>query len=98
MMDDQVKDEAAVAGTGEEPVAEAGQERYATGVKKLDKMVHKVDDGVRWISKEAHTPLETAEDPNRVSTGLKPLDNVVYKVDTGVRKISRGFHKAIDKK
>ena len=97
-MDDQVKNEAEVAETGEQPAAEADQERYVTGVKKLDTMVHKVDAGVRWISKEAHTPLEVEEDPDRVATGIKPLDNMVYKVDTGVRKISRGFHKAVDKK
>jgi len=91
-MDDQVKDEAAVAETGEQPAAEAGQERYAMGVTRIDNMVHKIDAGVRKLSKEIHS-LEVEEDPNRVATGIKPLDNTVYKIDAGVRRISKAIHK-----
>ena len=61
-------------------------------------MVHKVDDGVRWISNGRYAQLDVEEDPNRVATGVKPLDNAVYKIDAGVRKISKGIHQAIDKK
>jgi hypothetical protein len=90
-MDDQVKDQAAA------PDAEATRERYSTGIKPLDTIAHKVDDGVRTISKQIHAPVPP-EDPERprVSIGVQPIDNAVYKIDDGVRKISQGLHKAVD--
>ena len=96
-MDDQVTNEAAAEESDEQPAAEVEQERYATGKKRLDDMVYKVDSGVRWISREMRS-VEVEEDPNRVATGVKPLDNAVYKIDAGVKKISKGIHQAIDKK
>ena len=92
MMDDQANNEAAAAEADEPQVAEDGQERYGTGVKRLDNMVYKVDAGVRRLSKEIHS-LDVEEDPDRVATGIKPLDNTVYKIDAGVRKISRAVRK-----
>ena len=94
-MDEQVKDQVdaeAAADTGEEK-----PERHSIGVKKVDNLVHKIDDGVRRISKELHAAPPPADpDRPRVSIGVEPIDNAVYKIDDGVRKISKGLHKAVD--
>lgn len=94
-MDDQVVGRAGAE--DDAPGGEANDERYSTGIGKLDGAVHKIDAGVRRISQEIHAP-PPAEDPARprVSSGIQPLDNVVYKIDGGVRRISEGLHKAVD--
>lgn len=49
-MSDQVKDEAAVVGESAEPATDDGAaERFALGVKPVDKTVYKIDAGVRKI-------------------------------------------------
>jgi hypothetical protein len=90
-MDDQMKDQEAA------PAEEAQPERYSTGIKPFDTIAHKVDEGVRTISKQIHAPVPP-EDPARprASIGVQPIDNAVYKIDDGVRKISQGLHKAVD--
>ena len=94
-MDEQLTDqvEASAADDG----GEAEDERYSTGIKKLDDAVYKIDAGVRKISKELHAP-PPAENPERprVSSGIQPLDNAVYKIDGGVRKLSESLHKVVD--
>ena len=90
-MDDQMKDQDVA------PAEEAQPERYSTGIKPLDTIAHKVDEGVRSISKQIHAPVP-AEDPARprVGLGVQPIDNAVYKIDDSVRKLSQGLHKAVD--
>ncbi len=94
-MDEQLTDQAEA--NAADDTSENAEERYSTGVAKLDGMVHKIDSGVRAISKELHAPAPP-EDPARprVSIGVQPIDNAVYKIDHGVRKISEGLHKAVD--
>src|SRR5215207_1367095 len=89
-MDEHQTDQVAASAADE---GEAEDERYSTGVDKLDGVVSKVDSGVRKIdagvraiSKELHAP-PPPEDPARprVSIGVEPIDNAVYKIDDGVR-------------
>lgn len=95
-----MKDEAAVddSDAQESEAGEGANDRYSIGFKRIDEAVHKIDDGVRWISNEIHNGEAPDVDPNRerVSSGIQPLDNVVHKVDDGVRRISAGLHRAMD--
>jgi hypothetical protein len=99
-MDDQMKDEAAVVDgdAQESDGAEESRDRYSTGFKRIDGAVHKIDDGVRWLSNEIHNGDAPDVDPERErhSSGIQQLDNVVHKVDDGVRRISAGLHRAMD--
>ena len=94
-MDEKIEDQ--VSAEAVDDTAEEQPERYSLGVKPVDNLVYKIDEGVRRISKELHAP-PSPEDPERPrhSIGVQPIDNAVYKIDDGVRKISQGLHKAVD--